>query len=448
MVKKRRNEGQNTSTSARDSRNKHRSNGRGRAVNRKADSLSTAAMSRDRSRAALQLVMRLMVIPGPSGGEADLADEIRQRLIDAGAAPNSIEVDSAHKKIGQLPDRNTIGNTGNLIFKLPGTISGPRRMLTAHMDTVPICVGASPKRHGTHIRSAISDRGIGADDRAGVAVTLNAALQILKEQLPHPPLTFCWFVQEETGLHGSRCVARSKLGRPRLVFNFDGGSPVKMTIGATSGCRMTIDIEGVASHAGGAPERGVSAIAIAGLAIAELHRTGWHGLIQKKGKLGTSNVGVVQGGAATNVVTDHVRVRAEARSHDANFRKEIVARIRQAFTDAADKVVNTEGVAGRVHFNERLDYESFRLSTDDPSVVAAKQAIATLGLNPEPAIANGGVDANWLTAHGMPTVTLGCGQENPHMSSEALNIEEFQTACRIALILATAAETVTPTRAS
>lgn len=389
---------------------------------------------------ALQLAMDLMSIPGPSGGEAAVADEIRQRLLDAGADAAAIETDQANKKIGPLIERQAIGDTGNLIFQLPGTLSGPRRMLSAHMDTVPICVGASPRRTGTHVRSALRDRGIGADDRAGVAVTLNAALAILKYQLEHPPLTFCWFVQEETGLHGARCVAKSKLGRPRLIFNFDGGNPVKMTIGATSGCRMTIDIEGIASHAGGAPEQGVSAITIASLAIADLHRSGWLGRIEKNGKLGTSNVGVIQGGAATNVVTDHVRVRAEARSHDANFRQEIVARIKQAFKDASRQVTNHAGQSGSVQIEARLDYEAFRLPLDDPSVLAAQQAIAALGESAEPAIANGGVDANWLTAHGLPTVTLGCGQENPHMTSEALNITEFQKACQIALVLATGAE--------
>ena len=46
------------------------------------------------------------------------------------------------------------------------------------------------------------------------------------------------------------------LGKPKLAFNFDGGSPAKLTIGATGGYRMTIDIQGLASHAGNRPERG------------------------------------------------------------------------------------------------------------------------------------------------------------------------------------------------
>jgi tripeptide aminopeptidase len=42
-----------------------------------------------------------------------------------------------------------------------------------------------------------------------------------------------------------------------------------------------------------------------------------------------------------------------------------------------------------------------------------------------------------MTAHGIPTVTLGCGQMQIHTTSEYLDIDAFQKACRIALFLAT-----------
>jgi tripeptide aminopeptidase len=169
-------------------------------------------------------------------------------------------------------------------------------MLSAHIDTVPICLGSKPVLRGRRIHSADPSTGLGADDRAGAAVVLATALEILTRRLPHPPLTFCWFVQEEVGLHGSRQVRKSLLGRPRLAFNWDGGSPYKVTIGATGSYRLTIEVKGVAAHAGVAPESGVSAIAIASLAIADLQRSGWHGQIRKGGRLGTSNVGTIHGG--------------------------------------------------------------------------------------------------------------------------------------------------------
>ena len=140
-------------------------------------------------------------------------------------------------------------------------------------------------------------------------------------------------------------MEKERLGEPQLAFNWDGGSPDKLCIGATGGYRMEIHVEGLASHAGVSPERGVSAIAIASLAIADLQRHGWHGLIRKGKKRGTSNVGIIRGGEATNVVTDRVYLKAEARSHDPKFREKIVAKIEKAFKSGPRKCGTNRGNA-------------------------------------------------------------------------------------------------------
>src|SRR5688572_22635958 len=135
---------------------------------------------------ALKLVMDLMPIHGPSGQEAGVAKYITQRLRKAGVPAAAITTDNAHRK---SPLK---GEIGNLICKLPGTVKGPRRMLMAHMDTVPLCVGCKPVRRGDVVQSADPSTGLGADDRAGAAVVLNTAVEILEHKLPHPPLTFFW----------------------------------------------------------------------------------------------------------------------------------------------------------------------------------------------------------------------------------------------------------------
>ena len=394
---------------------------------------TTTPFRHDR-RDAFQLVMDLMAIQGTSGHEAVAARHVIDTLRSAGAAESAIHTDAAHKRTP------VTGDHGNLVLRLPGTIRAPRRMLSAHLDTVPICVGSQPVRRNGHVVSAHPATGLGADDRAGVATILTAAREILRNKLPHPPLTFCWFVQEEIGLHGARHVRKSMLSKPQLAFNWDGGNATKLTIGATGGYRIVIEIEGLASHAGGAPEQGVSAIAIAALAIADLQENGWHGQISKNGKQGTSNVGVIRGGDATNVVTDHVFIRAEARSHDRPFRRQIVNEIKQAFQRALKKIVSADGKRGRMNWTGRLDYDSFRLKTNEPCVQVAQQAVRSLGREPELAIANGGLDANWTTKHGIPTVSLGCGQRNAHTVKEQLDLEEFHTACQVALVLATGTE--------
>jgi tripeptide aminopeptidase len=381
--------------------------------------------------AAERLVLELLAIPGKSGEEARVAQFVAERLRAAGIAAEQIAFDDAHER---TPIR---GNTGNLIVKLPGTHRGPRRLLMAHLDTVPICVGTVPERHEERIISGNPATGLGADNRAGVAAVLTAALEIQRQGLPHPPLTLFFPIQEEIGLHGARCVRPKLLGGPKLSFNWDGGMPGRVTIGATGGYRMTIEVRGLASHAGAAPEMGVSAIAIASLAIADLVRDGWHGDVRKGKRRGTSNVGVIAGGDATNVVTERVTLRAEARSHDPAFRAKIIAAFEKAFTRAAKEVRSSLGAAGSVSIDGRLDYEAFRLADDEPCVAAAEAAAKSVGIEPVRAISNGGLDANWLTAHGIPTVTLGCGQLAQHTRQESLDLAAFRQACRMALRLAT-----------
>lgn len=392
---------------------------------------ASAASNKAARDAARDILLDLLAIPGVSGHEKAVAERIIHTLRAAGCPAGAIAFDAAN---GKTPLK---GEVGNLIVRLPGTMAGPRRLFMAHMDTVPVCLGAKPVVAGRYVKSADPKTGLGGDDRAGCAVVLATAVEILKHKLPHPPLTFFFAIQEEVGLFGARHAKAVDLGRPKLAFNFDGGAVEKLTVGATGGYRMDVTIGGIPSHAGVAPEKGVSAIAIASLAIASLVEDGWHGLVEKAGKRGTSNVGVIKAGSATNVVADSALLHAEARGHDPGFRGRIVKVIEKAFHDAAKKVKSSDGRTGKVTFSGRLDYEAFRLADDEPCVVAAREAVKAIGLEPRLDVSNGGLDANWMAANGIPTVTLGCGQMDIHTTQERLDLTAFEQACAVALRLAT-----------
>lgn len=378
----------------------------------------------------LDLVTEMLRIPGKSGEEGPIQQLVVDKLLAAGLPASAVVRDDTHKKsiIG--------GEVGNLIVKFPGTLKGPRRMLMAHVDTVPLCVGCDPVRKGDIIRSANPATALGADDRSGAAVVLNAALTILEHDLPHPPVTFFWPVQEEIGLWGVRNVKASLLGKPKLCFNWDGGDPAMVCLGATGAFELLIEVHGIASHAGVHPEAGVSAIGIAAAAIEDLQSNGWHGLILKGKHAGTSNLGVIHGGDATNVVTPHVSIRGEVRSHDPKFREKLVAEFDKAFQRAAKRLKNSSGKKGSVEFKSQLKYNSFRIDPAEPCVEEAFRVIRGFGLEPIPQISNGGLDANWMSDYGFPTVTLGSGQHNVHTVNEYLDINEFLTGACIGLALA------------
>ncbi|MEM1067264.1 MAG: M20/M25/M40 family metallo-hydrolase [Planctomycetota bacterium] len=380
---------------------------------------------------ALERFLQITAIPGRSGEEADVAAAIVKTLSDAGVDPSQIAFDGAESRT------RIRGNCGNLIVTLPGSGNGPRTMLSAHMDTVPICVGSQPVVDGGQVHSS-APTGLGADDRSGCCSILTAIVERMRRgDSNFPPAVVCFLIQEEIGLEGARHLDVSKVGTVNRAFNFDGGTVEKLTSGAIGGERMVIDLTGVPAHAGVAPENGVSTIVIAARAIADLHERGWLGKVVQDGKTGTSNVGVIEGGEATNVITPNLHLKAEARSHDSEFRQQIVGEIRQAFEKAASDVHNEAGQCGQCEFESHVDYESFALAEDHPSIVMAMSAIERIGRKPFCEISNGGVDANWLYRHGIESVTLGCGQRNIHTADERLEIADYIDACRIATWLIT-----------
>jgi tripeptide aminopeptidase len=388
--------------------------------------------------AAIGRLMRFLAVPGVTGRESLIAADVTAALREVGVPAKAIRLDDANKRI-PVPTE-----TGNLIVELPGRgrlSNADRVMFMTHLDTVPLCAGAQPKRSGKRIVNA-AKTALGGDNRTGCAVLVTLMAEINRQALDHPPLTLLFTVREESGLHGARHVDMKELGPIKQCFNYDGRSAAAVTVGAVGADKWEVEIHGRASHAGVAPERGISSTMILALALAEVREKGYFGKVVKKHGTGTSNVGPVGGidggtaGDATNVVTDFVRVLGECRSHDAKFFKEITTAYKSAFETAAAAVANSEGKAGRVRFKARTDYHPFRLKENAAVVKRAVEAVTAIGRAPDIRSANGGLDANWLVRHGIPTVTFGAGQNEPHTIDEWVDVPEFEDACRLALELA------------
>ncbi len=233
--------------------------------------------------------------------------------------------------------------------------------------------GAVPVRTGNRIRPQ-GATALGGDNRTGVAVLVTLAATLLERGLPHPPLTLLFTVREESGLFGRAHVDLQDLGDIQMGFNVDGRLPADIAIGAVGAERWEVEITGKAAHAGVHPDKGISATMVAAIALAQVHKDGWFGKIRKSAGAGTSNVGSVAGkdgrsaGQATNVVTDYVHIRGEARSHDTRFAKAIVKAYKEAFTAAAAKVLDDQGRKAKLKFTSRLDYYPFKLKENAPVI--------------------------------------------------------------------------------
>jgi tripeptide aminopeptidase len=388
------------------------------------------------TKAAEDHLMKFLSVEGVTGQEAAIAAAVSDELKKVGVPASAIRFDDANKRI-PLPTQ-----TGNLIVDLPGTRPGPRLLFATHLDTVPLCAGAKPKREGDRI---VSDgtTALGGDNRTGCAVLVTLAETLLKHKLPHPPITLLFTVREESGLHGARELKAADLGGATMCFNVDSRLAAELITGAVGQQNWEVEIRGKASHAGVAPEKGISATLVAATALVEAQREGWFGKVVKPEGKGTSNPGIFGGkdgkpaGDATNVVTDYVFVKGEARSADEKFTAAIVAGYRDAFTKAGATVKDAGGETAEVRFSAVPSYPPFKMADTEPVLVHAKRAAESIGLKPTTIFSNGGLDANWLVRHGLPTVTIGSGQYEIHTVKEYVDLPEFANGCRLAVALAT-----------
>ncbi len=378
---------------------------------------------------ALTHLLDLLAIEGLGGREGKVVEAITKKLLQAGCKKTWIKTDDAHKRLGDGFE------IGNLIVKMPGTTKAPRILFSAHMDTVPLCKGAEPMVKGNRVVSK-GKTGLGGDDRSGCAAIVTLVETLLANKLPHPPITLLFPIAEENGLHGSRMVRLKDLGNPAMGFNLDGQNPNEIVIGAMSAARWRAEITGRSSHAGLEPHKGISAGLIASKAMAAIAQKGYFGRIVKGNRRGTSNVGTINGGEASNQVMDHIVLTGECRSHSPSFLEQIVRVHKTCFEQAAKSVVNDAGKCGKVKFTTTGDYRAFKLKKTEPGVQIAARAIEAAGMLPNPLVMDAGLDANNFNEKGLPVVTLGTGSHNFHTVDEYVDIKEYQIACKVLLNIA------------
>jgi tripeptide aminopeptidase len=355
-----------------------------------------------------ELFLDLTRIKSPSRDERRVADAIKSRLEACGVTTREDDTGSA---IG--------GNAGNLWCTVVGEGSTPHLALGAHMDTVVPTDDIDPVLEDGVFRN--SRRTIlGADDKVAVAAMLHA-VEILKASgQAFPTFELFFTVSEETGLVGAKHMGSNVLSSP-LAAVFDASGPVGgITVKAPSQRGLTATFHGRAAHAGVEPERGRSAIQGAAKAIAAM----------RLGRLDdetSANIGVIQGGVATNIVPDFCEVRGECRSHD----EEKLAHVAAAMVDALQEGAAHAGVDVDVSLTH--EYRAFALSGRSPAVRLSKAAIAAVGLDPIVKTGGGGCDANILNARGLPTVNLDAGMMQVHSPDEHVTLDDLERLCAVAL---------------
>jgi tripeptide aminopeptidase len=360
----------------------------------------------------LELFTELAAISSPPGRERPVADRVAAYLRELGLA---VDEDDAGPRIDS--------DAGNLLARLePTAAEGVPIFLCAHLDTVVPEGAIEPVVEDGVVRNA---RGtiLGADDKAAVAVMLEAAARVQEEGLPHAGIELLFTPKEEVGLLGAKAFDHRRL-RASVGFVYDQASPIgDVVLGAPTQRSLLVRFHGRAAHSGMYPEEGRSAIAAASRAIADLRL----GRIDAET---TSNVGVIHGGTARNIVPEWCSFELEIRAHDERRGADLVQEALDTITFAA--------AAGECEVDTQVEesYRGYRFGRGDRPVQLAARALERCGVEPRYVLTGGGADANVFNAAGLPCLNLANGMVDIHTPDERIAVEDLERMVEVTLALA------------
>jgi tripeptide aminopeptidase len=358
----------------------------------------------------VDLFTELAALRSPPGDERAVADAVSRYLRDCGL---SVDEDETGPQTGS--------SIGNLYTRIDPTASGEPLLLCAHLDTVPPTAEISPLVEDGVVRNAAGTI-LGADDKAAVAVMLEATRRLLAEGRPHAGIELLFTSKEEVGLVGAYAFDHTRL-RARIGYVYDQAAPIGTVIlGAPFSQSLEVTFHGRAAHSGMHPEDGRSAIAAAARAIAEMR-------LGRVDELSTANVGTISGGTATNIVPEWCTFVGEARSHDERRLAELVQEMQDAITFAAS-VAECD-----VETTMRKSYRGYRFAKSARAVALAATALERCGHTVTYELSGGAADANVFNERGLEVVNLANGMTNIHTPSEHISVADLEAMVDVTLAL-------------
>lgn len=351
--------------------------------------------------------LEMIQIHSPSKGEKEMADYLETYLTQRGFTVKSDNAGAAY------------GGTGrNLVAYLPGDPGSTPIGFCAHMDQVGPCANIHPVIDGHMIRTDGTTT-LGGDDKGGIAAILEAAEDVLETGAPHRDIYLVFTSTEELGMQGAKHIDRSILPALDFVVPDAAESPDYIAYKAPATEDIRVTFFGRKAHAGIEPEKGINAIVAASKAIANMH-------IGRLDPETTSNIGHIEGGGATNVVTDQVSFTAEIRSHSMERLDAEVAHMEHCCTQAAEEM------GASCKFEHELCYPTLSVDPESDLVKRTITAIQSVGVaQPELRIIGGGSDANVLSGYGCHSVIIGLGMRDVHTTDENLDTDELLKAAKI-----------------
>jgi tripeptide aminopeptidase len=344
---------------------------------------------------------KLVSIDAPSFGERKMADQLKEHLIELGF---QVTEDDAGKNYGS--------DCGNIYGYLEGTIEGEPILFSAHMDTVTPAIG---KKAIVHPDGKITSDGttvLGADDVSGIISILEALRCIKENNTPHRTIEVLFTIAEEVYSKGSIVFDYNKL-KSKEAYALDISGPVgRAAYKAPTILAFEVKINGRASHAGFAPEKGIHAIAIAAQAISKLS-------LGKIDEETTANIGTIEGGEATNIVPETCIIKGEVRSFSHERAVEYLKNIETIFADTTKE-------HGATHtWSEFCACRAYETDKSHVVIERYKKACEDIGIDAELVKSFGGSDHNSFALHGITGIVLANAMNLVHSCQEYTEIDEL-----------------------
>lgn len=349
------------------------------------------------------LFLELVQIDSETKHEAAICADLTKRFSELGL--QVFEDDTQHI---------TKHGAGNLIITMDAS-AGMEHVapiyFTCHMDTVVPGNGIKPRIDDDGYIRSDGTTILGSDDKAGIAAMLEAIRLIQEQNIAHGPIQFVITVGEEAGLIGAQALEPT-LVKAQFGYALDSNLEVgHIAVAAPFQAKIDVTVHGKTAHAGVNPEDGISAIQVAAKAISRM----------KLGRIDhetSANIGSFEALGPTNIVSDLVNIKAEARSINEQKLSTQLKEMELAFHEVAEQFGAT------AKFETELT-PGFYFTEQDDVVKLAMRAIEKIGRTPATFHSGGGSDANIFNGMGIPTVNLAVGYEHIHTKEEQMPIREL-----------------------
>jgi tripeptide aminopeptidase len=348
--------------------------------------------------------IEILKIKSPSKNEMELGSYVMKRLERLGV---KAKMDDTGNKIG--------GNAGNITGFLASNDKNKKTpvFFGAHLDTVPLGGNLLPEIKNGKLFNADKNCILGADDKVAVAAILEALEVIRENNIKTCSIYVIFTVGEEIAILGAKNLDLKDI-KAKYGFVFDGEGDIGTIFNeAPYHDTMEFSITGKAVHAGIEPERGINSIKVASEAIANLK-------IGRIDNESTCNIGIINGGTATNIIPEKTYIKAEARSLNPQKLDKLTDDIKTGFLRSAEKY------GAKLKIKVEREYNGFKFESDAVPIVMASKALRNMGIEPVIRSTGGGSDVNIYNAKGKISVDLSSGMEKVHSSNEYIKVAELE----------------------